>query len=163
MRDFSFFKQKIVHLQYYKHNKIRFIMSVQEQQEVRQKYYSEAVRYMDNAKEYLKNAKKEDYLYRDLKYVRTACATAYSGVLIALDGFLILKGVHKPTGKERKSIEYYQKNLGQLDKKMLDNLNVTYKILHLWGYYDGIEDTRVVSIGLETAGKIIEKIKPSYE
>ena len=34
-------------------------MSVQEQNEVKGKYYSEAVRYMDNAKEYLKNAGKK--------------------------------------------------------------------------------------------------------
>jgi hypothetical protein len=135
-------------------------MSIKEQQEIREKYYSEAIRYMDNAKEYLKNAKKEGPIYHDPKYVRTACGTAYNGVLIALDGFLILKGVHKPKRKERKSIEYYQKVLGKLDKKMLDNLNVTYKILHLSGYYDGIESVNVIKEGFTFANKIIEKISP---
>jgi hypothetical protein len=93
--------------------------------------------------------------------VRTACGTAYSGVLIALECFLILKGVHKPNKKVRKSIEYYQENLGKLDRKMLDTLNVTYKILHLSGYYDGIESVNVVKEGFNFASAIIEKIKPA--
>ena len=136
-------------------------MSVQEQEQTKEKYYSEAIRYMDNAREYLKDARKEGNIYRDPKYVRTACGTAYSGVLIALDCFFIVKGIHKSTGKERKSIEYYQKNLGKVDRKMLDNLNITYKILHLSGYYDGIEDAVIIKRGFDFANKIIDKIKPS--
>ena len=136
-------------------------MSIQEQQQAKEQYYSEAMRYMDNAKEYLKNAQKEGDFYHDIKYVRTACGTAYSGMLIALDCFLILKGMHKPTGKERKSIEYYQKNIGKIDKKMLDYLNSAYKILHLSGYYDGINNVTVVKKGLDNAKTIIDKIKPA--
>jgi len=136
-------------------------MSVDEQNQIKERYHGEAMRYMENAKEYLKNAQKEGNYYRDIKYVRTACGTAYSGVLIALDCFLILKGIHKPTGKERKSIEYYQKKLGKLDMKMLDYLNGAYKILHLWGYYDGIEKVDVVKSGFDDANKIIGKIKPT--
>jgi len=135
-------------------------MSIQEQKEVKAKYYSEAVRYMDNAREYLKNAQKEGNYYRDIKYVKTACGTAYNGVLVALDGFLILKGRQKSKGKERKSIEYYQKNLGTLDRKMLDYLNGAYKILHLWGYYDGIEKATIVKEGFDDATRIINRIKP---
>ena len=135
-------------------------MSIHEQQALKEEYYSEAIRYMDNAKEYLKNAKKEGDFYHDRKYVKTACGTAYSGLLVALEGFLILKGVDKPKGKQRKSIEYYQSNLTKIDKKMLDYLNSAYEILHLWGYYDGILDAIVVKRGFEVANKIIEKIKP---
>jgi uncharacterized protein (UPF0332 family) len=116
---------------------------------------------MENAREYLKSAKKEDKMYRDVKYVRTACGTAYNGILIALDGFLILKGVKKPSKKDRKSIEFYQSNLGKLDRKMLTNLNVAYKILHLSGYYDGIADTIVIKRGFDLANTLIEKIKPA--
>ena len=116
---------------------------------------------MDNAKECLKKAKKEDNYYNDTKYVRMACGTAYNGVLIALDCFLILKGVHKRTSKTRKSIEYYQNNLGMLDKKMLVSVNDTYKILHLSGYYDGIQDAIVVKRGFDLANTLIEKIKPN--
>ena len=137
-------------------------MSIYEQETVKEKYYSEAIRYMDNAKEYLKKAKKEGDIYRDPKYVRTACGVAYSGVLIALDGFLILKGIHTPDRKKvRKSIEYYQSHITKIDKKMLDYLNITYKILHLYGYYDGIEDAIVVKRGFENAYTLIEKIKPA--
>ena len=136
-------------------------MSVQEQQQTKEEYYNEAMRYMDNAKEYLKSAKKAGNFYHDPKYVRTACGTAYNGVLIALDCFLILKGIHKPTGKEGKSIEYYQRNIAKLDKKILDYLDSAYKILHLSGYYDGIKDVSVVSAGFKHANTIIEKIKPT--
>ena len=136
-------------------------MSIEEQNQIREKYHSEAVRYMDNARGYLKNARKEGNFYRDPKYVKTACGTAYSGVLVALDGFLILKGIHKPKGKERKSIEYYQKNLGKIDRKLMDNLNGAYKILHLSGYYDGIEVVNVIKEGFDFANKIIETIKPA--
>jgi uncharacterized protein (UPF0332 family) len=135
-------------------------MSIQEQQTVKEKYYGEAIRYMDNAKEYLKNAQKEGDFYHDRKYVKTACGTAYNGLLMALDGFLILKGVDKPKGKLRKSIEYYQSNITKIDKKMLDYLNSAYEILHLWGYYDGIGKVNIVKEGFDDAYKIIEKIKP---
>jgi len=136
-------------------------MSLQEQQQTKKKHYSEAIRYMDNAKECLTKAKKENGYYQDQKYVRMACGTAYSGLLVALDCFLILKGVDKPTAKERKSIEFYQKNLGKLDKKMLNVLNSAYKVLHLCGYYDGIEKADIVKSGFAEAYKIIDKIKPA--
>jgi uncharacterized protein (UPF0332 family) len=136
-------------------------MTIQEQNKVKEKYYNEAVRYMDNAKECLKKAGKEGKFYLDPKYVRMACGTAYNGVLIALDGFLLLKGIDKPKGKDRKSIEYYHNNLGKLDKKILNNLNGAYQILHLYGYYDGINDVRVVNAGLDNAKVIINKIKPN--
>jgi hypothetical protein len=136
-------------------------MTVQEQDKIREKYYGEAMRYMANAKGYLQNAQKDDNYYRDPKYVKTACGVAYSGLLVALDGFLLLKGVEKPKGKDRKSIEYYNSNLGKLDRKMLDYLNSAYKILHLFGYYDGVEDARVIKVGFDEAYKIIDKIKPT--
>jgi hypothetical protein len=135
-------------------------MSVHEQQQLKEKYYGEAIRYMENAGECLKKAKKEGNFYNDPKYVKMACGTAYSGLLVALDGFFILKGIHKPNAKERKSIEYYQRNIVRIDQKMLNSLNSAYKILHLLGYYDGIESVKVVKEGFDITHKIIEKIKP---
>ena len=44
---------------------------------------------------------------------------------------------------------------------MLDYLNSAYQVLHLWGYYDGIENVSVVKEGFGDAYKIIEKIKPT--
>ena len=134
-------------------------MSTTEQQALREEYYAEAVRYMDNAKECLKKAKKEDNYYHDKKYVKMACGTAYSGLLVALDGFLRLKDI-KTKAKDRKSIEYYQSNITKIDKKILDYLNSAYEVLHLWGYYDGIGDVRVLNAGFDNAYKIINKIKP---
>ena len=138
-------------------------MSVYEQQQTKEEYYHEAMRYMDNAKECLKKAKKDGNYYRDIKYIRMACGTAYIGVLIAMDCFFILKGVHKRKSRERKSIEYYQKNLGKMDKKMLDYINGAYKILHLSGYYDGIEKADIIKSGFEDAYTIIDRIKPEAE
>jgi len=135
-------------------------MSIQEQETVKKKYYSEAVRYMDNAKECLQKAQKDGKYYNDPKYVKMACGTAYSGLLVALDGFLILKKVEIPKGKDRKSIEFYHNNLAKLDRKMLNTLNSAYEILHLFGYYDGIKSVKVVKEGFEDAYSIIKKIKP---
>jgi uncharacterized protein (UPF0332 family) len=134
-------------------------MSIEEQQELKQRSYTEAVRYMDNAKETLQKAKKEDNIYKDRKYVRTACGTAYNGVLLALDAYLTLKDVKMPK-KSRLSIEFYVRNVSKIDGKLLTHLNNVYDILHLSGYYDGVTDARVVSAGFDHAYEIINKIKP---
>jgi hypothetical protein len=117
------------------------------------------MRYMNNAKETLQKARKEDGYYADKKYVRTACGTAYTGVLLALETYLELKGVELPK-KKRRSIEFYVSHVANLDGKLLKELNGAYEILHLWGYYDGIQDARVVKAGFDTAYNIIDRIKP---
>ena len=136
-------------------------MSIHEQQLLKEKCYQEAIRYMDNAHENLAKAKKEGKFYHDPKYVRTACGTAYNGVLIALDCFLMLKGIEKPNKKQRKSIEFYQSNITKWDRKLLDYLNGTYQILHLSGYYDGIQSVAVIKEGFDLAYTIIKKIQPA--
>jgi hypothetical protein len=143
--------------------KFYFAMSTkaQEPEDVRQKAYAEAMRYMDNAKETLKRAGKDNCYYSDSKYVSTACGTAYKGVLIALDTFLALKDVQKCRGK-RKSIEYYTMHVSKLDKKMLKYLNSAYAILHIAGYYEGVLDVRAVKSGFDAAYSIIECIKPEH-
>ncbi|MDR0687869.1 MAG: DUF5618 family protein [Prevotellaceae bacterium] len=134
-------------------------MPTEAQEDIKQKAYAEAMRYMENAKETLRKARKEDDYYQDSKYVRTACGTAYSGVLLALDAYLQLKDVEMPK-KKRRSIEFYTSNVAQLDKKLLNYVNNVYNILHLSGYYDGTNDARVVRAGFELAYQIIGKIKP---
>ncbi|MFA6924535.1 MAG: DUF5618 family protein [Bacteroidales bacterium] len=133
-------------------------MSIKEQHEVRDKYYNEAVRYMDNAKETLKKAGKENKFYKDDKYVKTACGIAYNGILKALDGYFILKNMSSPKGK--KSIQYYQSNITKLDKKLLNYINNAYEILHISGYYEGVTSVKVIQTGFEYAYEIINKIKP---
>jgi hypothetical protein len=134
-------------------------MSTEEQQELKQKNYAEAMRYMDNAEETLRKAKKEDNFYADRKYVRTACGTAYNGVLLALDTYLKLKDVELPK-KRRRSIDFYTQHIAKLDGKMLQNLNDVYDILHLSGYYDGILNALVINEGFTNAHEIISKIRP---
>ena len=114
---------------------------------------------MDNAKATLKHAGKEDLFYKDEKYVKTACGTAYNAVLKALDGYFMLKGIAK--GKGRKNIQYYEENLSALDRKLLNYLNNAYEILHLSGYYDGMTDVKTITRGFELAYGIIDKIKPN--
>ena len=133
-------------------------MSIEEQETFKGKWHAEALRYMDNAKDSLKKAGKDGLFYNDRKYVRTACGTAYNGVLIALDAYLQLHGIQKTKG--RKSIDYYQNYVGKVDRKLLTYLNGAYEILHLFGYYDGATDTRVVKAGFDNAYFIINKIKP---
>jgi len=135
-------------------------MSQEEQKEVKKKYYREAVRYMKNAEEVLKKARKEENFYQDPKYVRMACGTAYNGVLIAMDGYFLLKDLEPLTKKQRKSIEYYQERVGKIDRKLLNHLKGAYEVLHLYGYYDGGGKATIIKEGFEDAYTIIDKIKP---
>jgi|ERR1035437_998176 hypothetical protein len=133
-------------------------MTIIEQKQIKEKYYSEALRYMDNANETIKKAGKDGNYYQDTKYVKTACGTAYNAVLIALDCQFILKGI--PVPKRRKSIDYYRQNTANTDRKVMDMLNTVYNVLHLDGYYDGIKAVKVIQSGFDSAYEIIEKIKP---
>ena len=132
-------------------------MTTDEQNTYKAEVYTEAIRYMDNAKEVLKKANKMDLFFEDPKYVKMACGTAYNAVLLALDGYFKLKGI--PSKKGRKDITYYQSNVGKLDKKMLDYLNEAYQMLHLVGYYDGSKNVKAIMSGFEFAYLIIDKIK----
>jgi predicted HAD superfamily phosphohydrolase len=134
-------------------------MSIEEQLELKQKNYAEAIRYMDNAKETLQKAKKEDNYYQDRKYVRTACGTAYNGVLLALETYLRLKDVELPKRK-RRSIDFYIQRISKIDGKLLKYLDTVYSILHLDGYYDGVLKASVIKDGFDDAYEIINKIKP---
>ena len=120
--------------------------------------YLEAMRYIDNAKSQLKQSGKEGYFYSDDKYVKTACGTAYSGALKALDFFFDIRKVEKQRG--RKSIEYYRTILGKMDNKLLKHLNTAYNVLHLDGYYEGITDIKVIDAGFENAIAIVNILKP---
>ncbi|MDR3188022.1 MAG: DUF5618 family protein [Prevotellaceae bacterium] len=133
-------------------------MSLKEQQQdVKSKAYVEAIRYMDNAKDVLKKAGKDGKYYSDKKYVRMACGTTYSGILVALDAYLVLKGVPEV---KKKSIDFYRKNIALLDKSLLRDLNSAYDILHLDGYYEGRLRADVIKLGFDIAYEIIDYIKP---
>jgi hypothetical protein len=50
-------------------------------------------------------------------------------------------------------------HIAKKDRKLLDNLNGAYENLHLWGYYDGLQDARLVARGFELAYLIIKRIQ----
>ena len=125
------------------------------------KWYTEANRYMDNAKEALQKSDKEDYgHYRDIKYVKSACGIAYLAVLVALDAWLRLKGIPEPSKRTRKTINYYLSTIAGLDNKLVSNLNTAYNVLHLEGYYRGETKIKIIEGGFEAAYDIIDQIKP---
>ena len=134
-------------------------MSIEEQTEIKVKYYNEALRYMDNAKETLKKAGKDNDFYEDDKYVKTACGTAYNGILKALDGYFKIKEIKPPKGK--KSIEFYRDNVAKIDRKLMNYLNNAYEVLHISGYYEGVTSVKVIQTGFEFAYEIISRIKPA--
>jgi hypothetical protein len=120
--------------------------------------YKEALRYLENAKETLKKAGKEDDLYKDIKYVKTASGTAYSGVLIAIDEYLKRKEGLKY--KKAKSIEDYRRRVAKQNKKLLTLLNSVYDSLHILGYYFGTNVVKHINTGFEEAYQIIKYINP---
>jgi hypothetical protein len=89
-----------------------------------------------------------------------ASGTAYNGLLIALDCYLILNGV-EITDTTKKDIDFYRANLSKKNKKLLGYLNSAYEVLHLLGYYDGITKNSILQEGLKDANFIISQIKPA--
>ncbi|SDM30210.1 DUF5618 family protein [Siphonobacter aquaeclarae] len=118
------------------------------------KAVTEARRYLENARALLRDkAIKEEGYYQDIKYVRMAGHTAYSGVLVALDAAL---GVKK---KGRKSVEWYKEELAALDKKALGTFVSAYDILHLSMGYDGVPSAKIANYGLEEADTLINWVE----
>ena len=138
-------------------------MDRDEQNAFLSKWYAEANRYMDNAKDALKKAEKQDDgYYKDRKYVETACGVAYLGVLHALNAWLKLKDVPEPGKKTRTTINYYMSHVAEIDNKLASCLNTAYNILHLDGYYRGEKSVKAIEAGFDAAYKIIERIKPEH-
>ena len=122
------------------------------------KSIQDAHRYIDNAKDILQDkAQKEDSLYKDKKYVRMAGHTAYFGVLTALDGLL---GNKK---KGRKSVTWYQEELGKIDKKVLNRFNMIYDTLYLTMAYDGNLSVDIANVGLKEAEQIVNWVETKQE
>ena len=122
------------------------------------KHIVEAHRYLENAKEILREkAQKEDKYYKDAKYVKMAGNTAYNGLLVALDG---LFGIKK---KGRKSVDWYQEELEKIDRKILNAFNSAYEVLHLSMGYDGVLSAKIAAVGLEEAETIIKWVEAKQE
>ena len=122
------------------------------------KHIIEAHRYLENAKEILREkAQKEKGYYQDQKYVKMAGHTAYTGVLMALDGHF------RGERKRRKSVEWYKDALAKEDKKILTTFNSAYHTLHLLMGYDGEQNVKIVKASLEEAEKIINWVETKGE
>jgi hypothetical protein len=121
----------------------------------------EALRYLNNAKEILKSAPVEDGTYTDVKPVREACGTAYLAILMAVDEYLVKRGMSK---KELpRSVDAYrkalQKYLAVHDGKLLREFEALYEALHIAGYYRGnLYLVDMIKDALKAAKAFIEKI-----
>lgn len=120
---------------------------------------TEARRHIGNAKDFLSNnAKKQDGLYQDKKYVKIAGHTAYTGILLVLNELLGEKNRKTP-----KSVEWYQYELSRVDKSLLSNFTTAYQILHLDMGYQGSKSAELASLGLQKAEKIIDWVETRLE
>ncbi len=136
-------------------------MTIPEQQHIKREGYSEAMRYIANARGYLQKAGMDNKgYYQDKKYVRTACGAAYNGVLEALGTYFELKNPGILKSKKRKNVDFYRENLAKDNKKMLKTFESAYRILHISGYYEGEEDSNTIKNGFQRANEIIDLIKP---
>jgi hypothetical protein len=123
---------------------------------------SEAIRYLNNAKEILRKSKIEDNSYADDKYVKSAFGVAYLGILKAIDEYLLKKGL---TAKELpKSIDAYrsalQKHIAIHNGKLLREFDRLYNEVHIAGYYRGLlTHVDIVKGALKATKSFIEKVK----
>jgi len=116
--------------------------------------YSESMRYIDNANKMLsEKGKKEDGYYQDKKYIRMACHAAYLGAIESLRQL-----IHAPKS-QRMDILIYRNYLTKENKKMLNELDNIYSILHLYGGYDGFGKYTIIQEGLNSAIAIINWVK----
>ena len=121
----------------------------------------EALRYLNNAKEILKSVPVENGTYIDIKPVREACGIAYLAILIAIDEYLLKKGISK---KELpKSVDAIEKRLQKYlavhDGKLLREFEALYEALHIAGYYRGnLYLVNMIKDALKATRAFIEKI-----
>lgn len=114
---------------------------------------AEAKRYLDNAKEILRDkAQKHGNYYSDSKYTRMAGNTMWNGCLIALAYALDVK----PQRGQRIDINDYKKAATKRSKKLVNDVTEGYNIMHLSMGYDGTKSVGVIQSGIEIMNSIIE-------
>ncbi len=122
--------------------------------------YSEAYRYLQNARETLHKSD-IDYgtVYHDSKYVREAAGIAYLAALKAIDSYLLRKGVKVDDLPD--SIEEYRLLINKkipLNGKLMAALKVAYENLHLLAYYRGGTSVGMIKAGFDNCRKIIDML-----
>ena len=117
---------------------------------------SEARRYVENAKDLLKNNGQLDYetqLYQDRKYVRMAGNTLWNGVLLIIDTVFHVKRV----GRMHPNVIDYRDEVAKRDKKLLALFNTAYETIHVYMGYDGNLDRATCLSGIRLANDIIDR------
>lgn len=97
----------------------------------------EALRYVDNASDILKNNEHYDpetRSYDDKKYVRLAGHCLWHAVILAMDSVFHVR----KDRRTRIDIDAYRDAVRKRDRKLLTLLNNGYQILHLDMGYDGV-------------------------
>ncbi|MEW6543208.1 MAG: DUF5618 family protein [Nitrospirota bacterium] len=121
----------------------------------------EALRYLHNARDLLKQVPIEDDIYLDRKPVREALGTAYLAVLEAINQGLLKRGV--PERALPQSVDGYrralQKYLAIHNGRLLREFNNLYDTLHTAGYYRGLlYNANIVKDALKAARMFVEKV-----
>ena len=114
----------------------------------------EAQRYVDNAKQTLKESGEFDSAtrtYGDRKYVRSAGHFLWNAVLIALDAVF-----HVKTSRQRPDIKDYKAAVATRDRKLLALVNTGYDTMHITMSYDGNQSKAVCDEGFRLANEIIK-------
>ena len=122
-----------------------------------QAYIDEAYRYLANAKERLKEAPIQYNRYQDVKPVQEACGTGYIAVLLAVDGYLLQRGVSAdqlPTTTEGYCAAI-DKHIS-VNGKLTNAFFIAHEILHVFGYYRGGSYTEMIKGGFENAKFVID-------
>lgn len=116
----------------------------------------EAQRYVENAREVLKERgqlDEENFMYQDEKYVRAAGNYLWLGVLMALDTVFHVR----EDRRTRVDINAYEDAVAKRDKKLLSWVSDGYDVMHLYMTYDGISTKKICDSGFELAEKIINR------
>ena len=117
---------------------------------------AEAHRYVENAKDILKNHGQLDYetqLYQDRKYVRMAGNTLWNAVLLILDSVFHVKTLDRP----HPDIIDYKNAVSNRDSKLLKLVITGYETMHISMGYDGIQAKETSACGIRLANEIIER------
>lgn len=113
----------------------------------------EARRYLDNAKELLRDkAIEDDCFYQNGKYVKLAGRTMWKGCTIALNYAL---GIKKK-GNRAIDIDEYKEKSEQIDKNLFNHIVSGYNILCYSLGYDGEKKTSIANTGIDTMNFIID-------
>lgn len=127
-------------------------------------FYREALRYYENARKRLRDTRVLHNRYQDPKIVSEACGTCYLAVLLALDGYLLTRGV-SPAALPKTTTKYWasiKKRLAH-NGRIQDAFNTAWDNLHVGGYYRGFSGVGLVKEGFKNAKWILDtlsKVKP---